>query len=553
MRFKIRFGLNLLFLHVATFAPALAFATAYSVPCASGGTGSDVLDLNSAINTAADSGTPPNTVTLAAGCDYKLPSSALGYFAAPDGSPSFFQNISNDVTIVGNGATIEFASGNSPPRRFFFVMPNGTLTLKQLTLKGGIAHGENGGDAQAAAPGAGGTYSGLGGAIYNTGNLVVELVTFDSNQAIGGNGGAGRNGSNGGGGGGGLGGAIFNTGSFDIQRSTFRANAANGGAIGGGAGCLDSNCYSNAGGGGGAGGIGGGYTPTGSVPGNGSYGGGGGGFPFGSGPAASGGFAGGGGGGFFVGGAAGEFGGTGAVYGFSGGGGGGLGGAVFVEITSNTTSRIVNSTFSANSVAGGGSGSNPNGDGNGGSGAGGAIFLRQGTMALRFSTLIGNSASGGSVQPANPQSGGNATGGGIYVHSGSTLNMDHTIVSGGSVTAGTTSNGSAGSATDADVSGALGSSGFNIVNVRGSSSGYVGSDLADGTAPVLGALQNNGGSTLTFLPLPGSPAIDADTSAGCNQGYANDQRGAPRPFGAGCDIGAVEVGDTIFRNGFEVP
>lgn len=530
---------------------ATAFATNYSVPCNSGGVGSDILNLNTAVNTAALSGTPPNTVTLAANCDYQLPSGSFGYVPAPDGSPSYFYNVTNDVTIVGNGATIEFASGNAPPQRFFCILPSGSLTLKDLTLKGGVAHGQNGADAQASAPGAGGAYSGLGGAIYNAGNLVVDEVTFEGNQAIGGDGGTGSNGSAGGGGGGGLGGAIFSFGSIDIQRSLFVTNSASGGAIGGRTGCLDSNCYSNAGGGGGAGGVGGGHTPTGSAAGNGGYGGGGGGYPFGGGSASTGGFAGGGGGGF-TGGSGGEFGGTGADNGFSGGGGGALGGAIFVEITTNISSRIANSTFSSNSVAGGGGKSGSFGDGNGGSGAGGAIFLHQGTLALSFSTVVGNNASGGSVHPANPQSGGNATGGGIYAHSGSTLNMDHTIVSGNALAAGTTTTGSAGTATDADVSGAINSAGYNLVNARGASSGYVGSDFADGTSPNLGPLQNNGGPTSTYLPQPGSLVIDADPGAGCNGSYSTDQRGAPRRFGAACDVGAVEVGDTIFRNGFEL-
>jgi len=37
--------------------------------------------------------------------------------------------------------------------------------------------------------------------------------------------------------------------------------------------------------------------------------------------------------------------------------------------------------------------------------------------------------------------------------------------------------------------------------------------------------------------LAGSPALDAADSASCP---ATDQRGIPRPFGAGCDIGAFE-------------
>ena len=54
---------------------------------------------------------------------------------------------------------------------------------------------------------------------------------------------------------------------------------------------------------------------------------------------------------------------------------------------------------------------------------------------------------------------------------------------------------------------------------------------------MLSPLQNNGGSTFTRLPLPGSPLIDA---AECG-GTAIDQRGVARPQGVRCDVGAVEV------------
>lgn len=60
--------------------------------------------------------------------------------------------------------------------------------------------------------------------------------------------------------------------------------------------------------------------------------------------------------------------------------------------------------------------------------------------------------------------------------------------------------------------------------------------------PLLGPLANNGGPTLTYLSLRGSPAIDNGSGIGCP---ATDQRGVIRPQGAACDIGAVEyrVGD----------
>jgi hypothetical protein len=61
------------------------------------------------------------------------------------------------------------------------------------------------------------------------------------------------------------------------------------------------------------------------------------------------------------------------------------------------------------------------------------------------------------------------------------------------------------------------------------------------TDPLLGALADNGGTTLTHLPQPGSPAIDAAGDV-CP---AADQRGFARPGGARCDVGAVEVGGQL--------
>ncbi|MEO7062333.1 MAG: choice-of-anchor Q domain-containing protein [Dokdonella sp.] len=66
-------------------------------------------------------------------------------------------------------------------------------------------------------------------------------------------------------------------------------------------------------------------------------------------------------------------------------------------------------------------------------------------------------------------------------------------------------------------------------------------------SPELGPLQNNGGPTLTHMPLPNSPAIDHGNA----NGYSTDQRGRARVFGATADIGSVEFDDVIFADGFE--
>jgi predicted outer membrane repeat protein len=58
------------------------------------------------------------------------------------------------------------------------------------------------------------------------------------------------------------------------------------------------------------------------------------------------------------------------------------------------------------------------------------------------------------------------------------------------------------------------------------------------TDPMLNPLGDYGGPTLTYLPKAGSPAIDGVIGSNAP---ATDQRGFPRPVGAGYDIGAVEV------------
>ena len=72
----------------------------------------------------------------------------------------------------------------------------------------------------------------------------------------------------------------------------------------------------------------------------------------------------------------------------------------------------------------------------------------------------------------------------------------------------------------------------------------VGDGLLRSDAPMLGALADNGGPTLTMLPLAGSPLIDAGpATVPIFAGNEFDQRGPgfPRVLGSKADIGAVEV------------
>ena len=102
---------------------------------------------------------------------------------------------------------------------------------------------------------------------------------------------------------------------------------------------------------------------------------------------------------------------------------------------------------------------------------------------------------------------------------------------------------------DVSTNASLTSRGNNIVGDVGNSSGWIKSDLLD-TDPLLGLFGDNGGSSETFLPMTGSPAIDGGQNCvvdgSCMDENASfnldvDQRDVPRPAGANVDIGAVEV------------
>lgn len=201
------------------------------------------------------------------------------------------------------------------------------------------------------------------------------------------------------------------------------------------------------------------------------------------------------------------------------------GGGIFYETFSGTGDLLILATTL-----------NDNSAGNGG-----GICNHNGTITLHNSTLSGNVANygsgggiynnyGGAVTLNNSTLSGNSanTGGGVYNEDsyGSTLQVTGSIFA-------NTSGG--------NCSGAIASAGYNIAS-DGSCS-LNGSGDMNNTDPLLGALQGNGGPTLTHLPLTGSPVIDAGDPLNCPTA---DQRGAPRPYDgdedgeAICDIGAVE-------------
>jgi len=127
--------------------------------------------------------------------------------------------------------------------------------------------------------------------------------------------------------------------------------------------------------------------------------------------------------------------------------------------------------------------------------------------------------------------------GGIY-HTGASgsLTVGHSIIAGNS---------------GGNCGGTLVTGGYNLADDSGCAGFFGGTDKSNAALP-LATLANNGGPTLTMLPLPGNQAINFVPPANC--GYVYDQRGGVRPAGGNCDSGAVELNaiiDEIFQDGFQ--
>ena len=182
---------------------------------------------------------------------------------------------------------------------------------------------------------------------------------------------------------------------------------------------------------------------------------------------------------------------------------------------------------------------------------GGAIFQNRGAVTVVESTVSHNQATSNGF-----------AGGGIYSNAAvtiksSTITLNTTIGGGGGIQGDTfasntiVANNSA--AFGADCNGTLSSTaGYNLVQDT-SSCTFTGVTTGDikGKPAVLGPLADNGGATLTHLPLSTSPAIDAGDPAGCTDGddlaLTVDQRSGLRALdgdadgAARCDVGAVEA------------
>lgn len=109
-----------------------------------------------------------------------------------------------------------------------------------------------------------------------------------------------------------------------------------------------------------------------------------------------------------------------------------------------------------------------------------------------------------------------------------------------------------------DCKGTLTSASYNLVEyTTGCTVGGSATDLITGTDPLLGLLQDNGGSTQTRALKAGSVAIDAGNPGGCTDSVGatltTDQRGRGRSVDgdgnsiARCDLGAYERQLSVFQ------
>jgi predicted outer membrane repeat protein len=218
---------------------------------------------------------------------------------------------------------------------------------------------------------------------------------------------------------------------------------------------------------------------------------------------------------------------------------------------------VLNSTLSGNSAGQ---------SSDGGGILSGTFFKAPAEVIVMNSTISGNSApdlgggiAGGywGVAIVNSTISGNSAGNsGGAIATGAALITNSTITSNSA-----TSGGGIYSFGDLEIADTIlnaGASGENIFNNGGTvtSHGYnISSDNGGGylngpgdqinTNPLLGPLQYNGGPTLTHMPLPGSPAIDAGDPNFTPPPF-HDQRGPcfyrvfGRPRGR-IDVGSVEV------------
>jgi hypothetical protein len=164
-----------------------------------------------------------------------------------------------------------------------------------------------------------------------------------------------------------------------------------------------------------------------------------------------------------------------------------------------------------------------------GAGIGGISTLLGSSLSISNSTITGNvDASGVAGRP-----------GGINFQGGALFTLNNTVVA---ENFGTSSPDIR--ATVISGSGNFIGSGDGLVGIADGANGNRVGTVAAPLDPKLGPLENNGGRTLTRLPRPSSPLINAGFNALVPTGTITDQRGFRRINFGIVDIGAVEFGAT---------
>jgi len=217
---------------------------------------------------------------------------------------------------------------------------------------------------------------------------------------------------------------------------------------------------------------------------------------------------------------------------------------------SNSTTTITGSTISGNQATGAtalGAGvenfttstglgvvnlTNSTVSGNTTPGSGGGVY-NSGTTAtinLNYATVASNSG---------------GTGGGLFQAATGTINLKNSIVADNTATTGP------------DISGVITSQDYN--HVEDTSGGTFFARLAKsnptffalpndvtGSDPQLGALGNNGGTTLTHLPASSSPVVNTipNGTSDCGTTITTSQNALTRPQSTGCEKGAAELTPT---------
>jgi hypothetical protein len=227
-------------------------------------------------------------------------------------------------------------------------------------------------------------------------------------------------------------------------------------------------------------------------------------------------------------------GGDGGAGGTGGAGGASQGGGLYVQ----GKLTVSNSTVSSNALGGGNGGSSlfSGNGGNGGAGQGGGLWVDYATgTSVSFSTIATNRVTGGTHGNGGHGDGtdGRAMGGGLHNQPTRLIETSDTIMAENTVNGPGTNSGP-------DLSGYLGSLGYNLIGNSEGGGGFDVTDLLD-VNPLLGALQENGGLTQTIGLFPGSPALNAGDPG---QLGVPDQRGVVRS--GGVNIGAYQASATVF-------